>query len=461
MTEGDLQQLSREELIRLVLSQAEQLTALRKVVAELQALRLKLEQKQKPPTNSSNSSQPPSRDQKSNRPVESGRRRHGPPDGHVKFERPWVAEPNHIVTVKPAHCPECQTDLQHTTAHLIHVHQITELPVAQAEVIEVREYAVVCPGCGQAQCEAPPTGLERERLFGARLEAVVVYYRQKQHLSYQRTVETLHDLHGVTLSQGGIDQVMQRAGQAAVAAVAPLQAEIQQSAVVYSDETGCRVDSQNWWEWVFSSAKAVLHVIRFDRSLDVIKALLGPATVEVWVSDCYKPQLQAPAQFHQLCLAHQLRNLQAVVDQAPKAFWPRAMQALFRASIHLHNRRAELSPATFAQARERLERLCTWLLQRPVLEKEAKRLLHRYQKYRVALFVFLQRSDVSPTNNVSERHLRPSVIHRKVLGCFRSEWGAHTYAALASVIATAALTGHNSFEALQNLMGAPALPLPS
>ena len=248
--------------------------------------------------------------------------------------------------------------------------------------------------------------------------------------------------------------------------------------MVYSDETGCRVDGQNWWEWVFSSVKAVLHIMRFDRSVDVIKATMGQATVDVWVSDCYPAQMKAPGQLHQLCLAHphhpagwcQLRNLQAVarplaglagVDQTPQAFWPRAMQALFRAGIHLHNQRAELSPATFAQEHQRLERLCTWLLKRPVREKEAQRLLHRYQKYRATLLVFLQRTDVSPTNNVSERHLRPSVIHRKVTGCFRSEWGAHTYAALASVIGTAALTGQNSFEAIQNLCGAPALPIAS
>jgi ribosomal protein L34 len=47
----------------------------------------------------------------------------------------------------------------------------------------------------------------------------------------------------------------------------------------------------------------------------------------------------------------------------------------------------------------------------------------------------------TPTNNESERALRPSVIHRKVTHGFRSEWGAKAYAALQSVIATAKLKG--------------------
>ena len=57
----DLAQLSREELIDMVLAQFEQMS---KLQAEMDALRLKLQKNQKPPTNSSNSSQPPSQDQR-------------------------------------------------------------------------------------------------------------------------------------------------------------------------------------------------------------------------------------------------------------------------------------------------------------------------------------------------------------------------------------------------------------
>ena len=37
----------------------------------------------------------------------------------------------------------------------------------------------------------------------------------------------------------------------------------------------------------------------------------------------------------------------------------------------------------------------------------------------------------------TERHLRPSVIFRKVTNGFRCEWGAETYAAFRSVVSTA------------------------
>lgn len=457
MTQDDLAQMSREELIELVLAQFAQLT---KLQADYEALKLKLEKGRKPSTNSNNSSQPPSRDQKPNMPKDRRKRRHGPPHGHAKHERQFVAKPEQVVEVRPQVCQECQGDLSQESGSLVDVNQITELPEAKAEVIEVRQYKVKCPCCGKKQTAEPPAGLEMERTFGARLEATVVYFRQEQHMSYIRTESALRDMHGVKISTGGIDKIMQRAGRQAGRQMEPIQNEIQQSKVIHSDETGSRVDGQNWWQWVFCSATAVLHVIRSNRSVDVIKEVMADHTAEVWVSDCYSAQVKAPSDKRQLCLAHQLRNLQAVVDRYPASFWPRAMQALFRSAIHSYNRRDHLSPLEFQAQVQRIELICDWLLNRSLEQPEAKRLLKRYHKYRSCLFVFLHRTDVSPTNNVSERNLRPSVVHRKVMGCFRSGWGARAYAAIASIIATAAITGASPFTTIQSLLGTPALPLP-
>lgn len=464
MIPPNLTELSREELIEVVLALVEQVSQLRTTLAQLQAdneaLRVKLEKLQKPPTNSSNSSQPPSRDQKKNKAAGQTKRKHGPPVGHAKYEREVVAEPDQVVSLRVSPCPGCQTDLQAASAVLVEVAQITEIPVPQAQVIEVRHYAVTCPGCGQCHVAEPPVGLELNRSFGARLEATVVYYRQEQHMSYERTQAALWNLHGVKLSQGGIDLIMQRAGQAALTAGEEIKAEVRQSAVVNSDETGARVGGRTWWQWVFCTATAVFHLIEPSRGAKVVEQVMGENEVEVWGSDCLPAQLKAKAAHHQLCLAHQLRDLQGVVDRFPACLWAKVMRLLFQTAIHLHHQRAELPPDLFASRVARLERLMDWLLKRTLSPPEALKLQRRYQKHRSSLFVFLYRTDVPPTNNVSERALRPAVIHRKVTGGFRAEWGAKAYAALASVIDTAALKNVSAFAAIQTLMGTPALPLP-
>jgi hypothetical protein len=134
--------------------------------------------------------------------------------------------------------------------------------------------------------------------------------------------------------------------------------------VIYCDETGNRVENNNWWEWVFCTSRTILHVLRFDRSSDVIKDVMGKAIPAVWVSDCYTAQLKSSARQHQLCLSHQIRNLQAVVDATPILTWPRAMQVLFRYAIHLQHQRPQLSPEQFAAQMARVERHTDRLLNR-------------------------------------------------------------------------------------------------
>jgi light-regulated signal transduction histidine kinase (bacteriophytochrome) len=180
MQRDELEKLSKNELIDLLLAQYEQLARLQAAFEQLkanyEALLNKFEHnQQKPPPTSKNSSQPPSRDQKSKKPKHYGRRRkHGPPEGHEKHERQLVADPDQVVELHLQRCHTCQTDLSQVERQLVKVNQITELPPVSAQVIDVRQYEVHCPHFRQPERATPPAGLEMERSFGARLEATVV-----------------------------------------------------------------------------------------------------------------------------------------------------------------------------------------------------------------------------------------------------------------------------------------------
>ncbi len=450
MGKTELEGLSKEELIQLILVLQD----------EIEALKLKFGKNQKPPTSSRNSSQPPSRDQKGNLPSERHRRRHGPPLGHEKHVRKFVAQPDQTIVLQTKSCCTCHSDLSNETGQLVDVNQITELPHAPAQVIEVRQYAVTCPECGASQVEEPPAGLEMNRAFGSRLEATVVYYRQEQHMSYARTQKALLDLHQVEISQGGIDQIMKRAGKWALGKLDQIQNSIRQSQVVHCDETTNRINGANAWEWVFCTVNGIYHVIRRNRSAEVIRDVMHDLQAEVWVSDCYGGQLKAPARQRQLCMAHQLRALQRVLDVHPHLTWAHAMRRLFQYAIQVHHQRSQMTPEQFERRGTHIERVCDRLLHQELAPPEAKKLQRRYLKYRACLFVFLHRTDVEPTNNIAERVLRHSVVHRKVTNGFRSVWGTNTYAALASIIDTAELSGIRAFDALQSLFSPPALPIP-
>ena len=449
-TPDKLRDLSRDELIAMILLLMERVNQLEAEVAAL---------KQKPPTSSRNSSQPPSRDWKGDAPTgprQRPKKKQGAQPGHPKAERPLVENPDQVIEARVSTCAGCGADLQALTPERVVRRQITELPMLKPVVIETQQHEVCCPACQLRQRGELPAGLEAERWWGPRLEALVTYLHQVHHVGFERLQAVLQDVFGVPLSTGGEVAVVERAGLAAEPEAAAIGDQVRASAVIRSDETSSRVNGRNHWEWVFVSEAGIYHLIRPSRGQDVIDDFMGDRRAEVWLSDCWKPQLHAPADQHQLCLPHQIRALQGLRDRRPRLQWAREMQTLFRTAIHLGHRRDALTPAGFRRQVTLLERRLERLLQRS-FTGPGTNLLDRYRTHRAHLFVFLQRTDVPADNNACERALRPSVIHRKVMGSFRSEWGAHAYAALATVLDTAKRASVNLFQKLVSLMGQPIL----
>lgn len=448
-------QLTHAELVALV---KELIVAVQRLAAENQQLKAELAKDRPPPPTSQNSAQPPSRDVKRNLAAQRKRKKHGPPFGHARQTRAWVTEPDRIIEASVKSCRHCQADLRGVEPRTVLRHQLTELPPITPVVIETRQAEVVCPDCQQITRGELPAGLDGGRSFGPRLAATVVYLKHEQHLSYERVTQLCQDLFGVAISEGGASALVQRAGAVAQPVAKEIGTEVAQSAVIGSDETSARVAGRTWWQWVFRSAVGVYFLIRASRGAQVIEEVMGKRHAECWVSDCLSAQLKAPAQRRQVCLAHQVRDLQRLLDHQPQLQWALALQTLFREAIHLGKRRTELSPQGYARRVTALEHRLEALLQRRVRGAPARRLQKRYRRHRAHLFVFLHCPDVPPDNNACERALRPSVIHRKVTNGFRSEWGAHAYAALATVIETAKLQNRNVFDTLVNLMGPPVLP---
>jgi transposase len=375
----------------------------------------------------------------------------------VKAERPLVEKPDKVIDVPVSVCTHCGTDLSAVAPQRTLRRQVTELPEIKPVVIETRQDEVVCPCCQQLQRGTLPEGLEATRQFGPRLEGLVTYFHHEHHMGFERTQTVLQDVLGLPLSEGGAVAIIERAGEAARPEAEAIGDQVRQSQVIGSDETSARVNGRNWWEWVFQSLAGEYHLIVPSRGQDVIDAFMGDDRAEVWNSDCWKPQLNAPANLHQLCLPHQIRNLQKLIDERPYLRWAQEVQALFRRAVHLWHRHAELTARGFQAQVTHLENRLDELLHRRVTGRLAVNLLDRYRTHREHLFVFLHRPDVPPDNNACERALRPSVIHRKVLGSFRSEWGPRAYAALATVLNTAKRAGESTFQKLVSLMGKPIL----
>ena len=459
MADDELAGLSREELLELVRRQQEALAereaAIGRRDAKIRELEEELSQFRRPAKTPENSSVPPSRGQKANR-AEGRRGKLGPKRGHVGGSR-VRGEPDVVVECRPRACAGCGQDLPQTGGRRTGRSQVVELPAFAPVVIEAWQYTEACERCGEQTAGAYPAGLEPRRTFGPGVEALLSYFHERHHVGYERLVEICRDVFGLTISQGGIENALSRWVERARPTYAAIRETVRGSPVINSDETGARVAGRTQWQWVFQTPEASYHVIAPSHGGDVIDAFLAGAEPEVWGSDLWAPQMLTPATEHQICHSHQARDLTfaSEADTGAERVWALDLRHVFGRAIRLHHERAQVTPETFARRRLLVENATDRLLfDRYVAPKtEAARLQQRYRTHRHSLYVFLHRDDVEPTNNSSERDLRPSVIHRKVIGSFRSTWGAEASAIRSSILATARKHGQNLLDALRAVAG--------
>src|SRR5436309_3100024 len=210
----DLERLSREELIELV-------------------LRL-----QRPDKTSRTSSKPPSTDRKERREQS---KPGGAKPGHEGHSRVLSVDPDAVVDHRSDRCMCCGGNLHgDLPAEVVSVSERIELPAVMPVVTQHRRLAVHCPTC-RARVIAPVPEAARGTPFGPRLHAVATYLKTFQALSYERLQGAFAELFGLTISQGGLMNMLRRAQACFQAGRDAAVAALRRAAVVASDETGVRV----------------------------------------------------------------------------------------------------------------------------------------------------------------------------------------------------------------------------
>jgi transposase len=292
------------ELWALVQVQREQIDALTKRVEaqerEIADLKTKLGE---PPKTPDNSSVPPSRGQKAN---PKGRmERTGLRQGSVGRQgggRPLVRDPDEIIIAKAKRCCHCEAELGDEDQKLHSRHDKIEIPPVKPIVTRVERYAGHCP-CYHGVTLAPvPEGMEEGSPFSPNILALALYLRFIHAISYKRLSQLFKHLFALHISEGALDAMFRRAKPRFDDKVAVILARLRKSRVIYSDETGVRIDGKSCWNWVFQNKDVVIHVVRHSRGTGVVSEVLNGHRPALWVSDLYGAQ-QGHANQWQVCLA--------------------------------------------------------------------------------------------------------------------------------------------------------------
>jgi transposase len=417
--------------------------------ARIAALEARLNEMTRPPKTPSNSSKPPSQGQKPDVPAATDR----PP----RKSRPGVGRtlhpnPDRTIDKRLTTCPKCDAAFPEASQTAQQVYERIELPPIRPDVTQIRLFGGRCACCGERVTADAPPGLEQGSPFGDSIAAMVVYLHYAHAIGMERLALLMNELFALSISEGAICNILARARQPLLDATATIEKAVLASPVVCSDETSVRVKGKNWWEWVFVTTVAVLHVIQPSRGKAVVTALFGAVRPEVWVSDMLGSQRGHGVRW-QVCLAHLLRDTKYAIECGDTAFSAPFRWLLLRA-IAIGRRREGLKDATLKQYLYDLDRRLDRIMAAVPIGEPGRKLHKRMLANRAHLFVFMSNRAVPCTNNVSERHLRPSVIFRKVTNGFRCEWGAETYAAFRSVVSTAKANGASVLDTVRFVISA-------
>ena len=441
----NLDHLSHAEKDALIRALWQRLEAAERRIAELEA---RLGEPGKTPDTSS---LPPSKGQKPNQPEKA--KRVGPRQGSLGRTgggRALVCHPDQTVITKASACAHCHAALTDADQVLHGRYDKIDLPVVRPVVTRVERYAGQCPCCGGVTLAPVPVGLEDTSPFSANIVALAIYLRFTHAISYRRLTQVFLHLFALHISEGALDAMLQRARPCFDNEVAAILARLRRSRLVCSDETSVRIDGRTHWDWVFQNDQVVIHVVRDSRAASVVSEVMAGHRPSIWVSDLYGAQ-QGHADLWQVCLAHQLRDCQYAIDAGDTVFAPRMKMLLLRAVV-LARRRKRLAESTRRAYLRRLDHDLNAIMGLAPGNPHGQRLRKRYGKVRNSLFTFLKHPDAPPDNNGSERELRPTATYRKVTGGFRSKWGADLFAAVRSVVGTAARRGLDAYQAIRAVL---------
>jgi transposase len=451
MPPGDIDSLDKASLKPLVASLLARIDELLGQIKTLNARIAELEARGgQPPKTPTNSSLPPSSAHKTNaaEPAPKKRRK-----GRPGVARELAPNPDATRDIYAGRCA-CGTAVSPADQTLAHADDHIDIPPIRPVTTRINLYRAQCPCCRKRVTARPPADMAPGSPFGAGIVAIAAYLHGCHMVSYNRLVEVFDGLLGLKISEGAIANMLNRAATPLAAEADKIADTVRASPVIASDETSARVDGKTWWQWLFASASAVWHTIVPTRGRKVPVEFLGDIKPEVWISDRLAAQGHH-AETHQYCLAHLIRDAQLAIDAGDDVFAP-GFKAFLKRACAIGRKRPAIGDATIARhARDLRRELEALLALRPTSGEGIKLKAAIEVDARDKLLVFMTRRDVEPTNNASERGLRPSVIFRKVTNGFRSVWGAKVYADLCSIVATGRLAGRSPLESLRTVL-APA-----
>lgn len=387
--------------------------------------------------NSSNSNKPPSSDSSfEKRPdkiqkAKKSRKRKG--------SRQQCLRPTELIELFPCECScGCRAFAGHEPYY---IHQVIEIPEIKPEVSHIFLYRGRCLACGKTG--KAPIPHELRTGFGPRISALIAELVAVHGDSRRAVQEFLLSVTGVPVSQGAIQNILDRVSRAIAPHHEAIGEAVRSAPVNHIDESTWKRKKALEWLWLMCNETAAFFMLHNKRSKAAFQALIRDWQ-GILVSDGYG-LYQKWTHGRQTCLAHLIREAKGLSEHKnPNLSRPGAWALK---ELRLLCRMAKQPPrmGQWSMFYARFLRLIGLYLDQP---DEAGRFVRRLQREMDCLWLFLQEQGVAPTNNHAERTLRFAVLWRKRSFGNRVEKGERFVERILSLRQTCRLQKRRTFPVL-------------
>lgn len=390
------------------------------------------------------------------------RKKLGAPKGHEGWYR---KKPEHIDIVEEVvldKCPICgNKDIIRCSQIEEHIQEDIVLPKVEAtKYIKPHFWCGICKKVvsGKGKDEIPNS------YIGPQAKSVAAFLKYVVKVSNRDIQKIFQELCGLTIVPSSIPGFNNQARKKCLPIYEDILKEIKKSPYVHADETGCPVNGQNWWDWIFVTSKICLHVIHESRGQKVVEQILGKKYGGILLSDFLSAYNKIEAKDKQRCLVHLLRDLKKILECTSKDdstnVYCQRLKYIIQQAIDLSEKynQDEISDNQFAKQKKLLNDSLDDF-QFPDPQKTGiSRIAKRLGRHKNELFTFLDHKGLPYHNNFAERMIRPSVLLRKITFGHRSNNGIINHSVLMSVLQTGKLNAKESIQLIKNVFTCPNKP---
>lgn len=408
---------------------------------------------------SHNSSKPPSSDivkpkkttRKSSR---KKKRKRGGQAGHKKHVRPSF-EPNEIdETIEyELNAKDAQGLIPLDEWEIL---QQVVLPEKMYKVIEYKARKYLDPVTGKIHIAALPEEISTGGLLGADMTALVSFMKGSCHMSYTTIMELFSQVIKLNISRGMLCKATQKVSDALKTSYDEITDSLPDEPQVNVDETGHHDNGDLHWTWCFDTPGYSLFRIDKSRGSKVLEEMLGKEFTGIIGADywgAYRKYARLFGVRMQYCMAHLIRDIRFIAEHKDKKLsrWGKKLLDWLKKLFDTLSRRDKLTEKGFKRSMEKIKSRFLKIMRRPPDYKLAKKLSKRFEGESAEdYFRFINEPSVEPTNNGTERQIRPVVIDRKITQGTRGEKGMRWCERIWTTIATCKKKNQNVFDFIHN-----------